>query len=368
MSQPNDFWSVLEDYLPKNNMNGILYYDETNNFRHLHLTEDGLNNPIDGLSFFLGGIGTIAPKTVDCTNLLNDLSSLDIKNVKKLKFRHFSYKKTNFLDILKSQRLNKLFQWIKEDENLFIHFSSVNYLFWILIDIVDESLKDYDVPMPHMELKSSLYDAITPNLGTFIDQLYEFGFPNIKNEDMCAFIEILLAYIEERQFGNLSETDDFYTEFLRQIIKTMRKSKDIIFLQNNEEHTLFDTYAQIYEKEIATFTKSQLIFDREPSIEPKIFNQVGKRNNFIFKESSDEILLQLSDAIVGFISKMSSYAELHSVEEILRDIKIMNSQQIENLRLWFDIERKSVELCPYLLCHIQPLSIRQKIGYLQENI
>lgn len=370
MEQANSIWEILIKDIAQNNINGILYYDETNNFRHLRLTDKGANNPIGGMSFFLGGLGVASQKAVDCSILMTELAALDLDEVSELKFKHFSYGKTDFLDILKSKRLNKLFQWIAKDDNLFIHIASINYLFWILIDIVDEALKDHDnVLMFHLGLKSALYDAITSDLDGFMKRLYAFGFPNVADEDIHTFVGFLLAYIENKQFEEREVEDDFFTEFLRQLIKAMRKNKEFLFLSNNTKYTLFDAYASIYEREIVTFNTAKLVFDNEPTIESKIIKSLnGSYENFMFKDSKDDRFLQLSDAIVGFTSKLNSYVENTAVEILVQNVIAMNELQRKNLRLWFDIENKSNDLCPILFCHMQPLSIRQKMGVLEKVV
>jgi hypothetical protein len=94
----------------------------------------------------------------------------------------------------------------------------------------------------------------------------------------------------------------------------------------------------------------------------------GGSTNFAFEDSKDDLLIQLSDAIVGFASKLSIYAENNLIESIVYDVYRMNKRQIENLRLWFDIEDKSVELCQFLFCHIQPSSSCGKMDVLTKAV
>ena len=369
MSQLDEMLDELRA-MTENNIRGVLYYDETNNFRHLHLTENGANNPIYGMSFVLGGIGSRSRNT-DYSELIANLN-ID-RSIPELKFRHFSHGKTCFLDILKSSRINMLLHWIVNDQNIFIHLSSTNYLFWVLIDIVDEALQRYYEDAPqifafHLELKNALYDAITQNLDEFINQLYTFGFPDISNENIRSFVELVLAYIESRQLEELDGVDDFFTETLRQIIKNMREDKEFLYLSGCERYTLFDAYTISYEREISTFSKAKLVFDHEPKIEPEITKALRNYTNFIFKDSKDEVMIQLSDAVVGFASKLITYVEKVSTDDMRQDFNNMSEQQKNNLRLWFEVENKSSDVCEFLFAHMQPRSVRKKMALLEELI
>ena len=361
----DDIMIYLSDETKK--INGKLYYDETNNFRHLRLTKEGTNNPIAGRSFYLGGLGVLSQGVIDCSTLLDELAALDLNGEEvELKFKHFSYGSTNFLDILKSGRLNIFFRWIMERKEIFIHLVSVNYLFWILIDIVDEALKDYRESYAfHLELKNAFYDVIESDIENFMEKLYTFGYPNVESKDIYSFVGFILTYIEDSQAEELEE--DFFTEFLRQIIKAMRKNNAFAISQGDKKYSLFDAYYAVYEKEIKTFDNAILIFDREPAVESKISKEVADRKNIFFKDSKEDRMLQLSDVVVGFASKLSTYLESSSVETLVRDAMELNELQRENLLMWFNLEDRANDLCTFLFHHMQPSSAREKMAIL-ENV
>jgi hypothetical protein len=299
---------------------------------------------------------------------LSELVALDLNDeVAELKFKHFSYGRTNFLDILRSERINKFFRWLTEEKGLFIHMASVNYLFWILIDIVDEALKDHRESYAfHLELKNAFYDVIEADLEKFMEKLYTFGYPNVESKDIHSFVEFILTYIEEKQTEELEE--DFFTEFLRQIIKAMRRDNKFVVLSGNMKYSLFDAYYAVYEKEMKTFDDATLIFDKESVIERKVLKTVVARKDIFFKDSKEDRMLQFSDVVVGFASKLSSYVENGLVEELVHDAMEMNELQRENLIMWFDIEDRSNDLCPFLFHHMQPTSARNKMAVLERVV
>jgi len=368
-----DFWEMIKRHTT-NNFSGILFFDETNNFRKLRLTESGTNSDAENKHFVLGGIGSLTKKAIDCSDLLANLKLQ--KTVKEFKFEHFAPKKKEsmssseyFLNILKSQKLNTLFKWIKANDSLVIHYYTFNYIFYALTDIVDEALIeliDNPVVAYHFKLKSALYEAIKPNLSIFVKQLYDFGFPNIESKDIATFIESVLEYIEERQYENLAAEDDFITEILRQMIKAMRKSKAFAFLSGNEEHELFGAYAQLYAMKIAIFEKAHLVFDRETEIELDVERMTEGYSNYEFKDSKVEIMIQISDVVVGFVSKLLTYIESIDDDELIQDFNAMDARQKETLRLFFEIENRGDAICKILFQHIQPESIHKKMGCLAQ--
>src|SRR5690606_35392581 len=81
------------------------------------------------------------------------------KTVKEVKFKHIAF--GDFLDCLKSQKLNLFFRFLKES-NLYVHYSSLNILYWSVVDIVDSAIMNSDTVMQlgsgfDNHLKNDLY-------------------------------------------------------------------------------------------------------------------------------------------------------------------------------------------------------------------
>jgi hypothetical protein len=148
----------------------------------------------------------------------------------------------------------------------------------------------------------------------------------------------------------------------------MRKNKAFTILSDNNKFTLFDAYYAVYEKEIKTFENAKLVFDREPIIESKVLNSAGSYENVVFKDSQEDRMLQFSDAIVGFASKLNTYVENNEVEALVHDVMEMNELQRKNLFMWFDIEDKSSDFCPFLFHHMQSFSTRKKMAILENGV
>jgi len=222
--------------------------------------------------------------------------------------------------------------------------------------------------MYHLDLKSALYEATKPNAEFFLKQLYDFGYPKISSENVYNFVELLLDYIESRQYELLEERDGFHTELLRQLIKPLRKAGSLDFFAKDDEKTLFSEYDLVYVQRIVPFKKAKLVFDREDMIEDSIKNKLCGFDNFEFKDSKEDVGIQISDIIVGFISKLYSYVDGAEIEQMLEDVNTMTSEQRLALKLYFDLEDRTNNVCRYLLQHAQPSSSREKMYHLQQMI
>ncbi len=349
---------------------GILYYDETNNYRKFRLTESGMNNNAEYQYYILGGIGVCGSDIFDEDKLNKELN-LPLNT--EVKFKYFSKGKKDFLDALSSVRFNKLFKFLHEDKKIVFHFSIVNYIYYITIDIIDSALNRYNDAnmyyMMHFALKNVLYEIIKENLDDFIKILIKYNFPNIEQQDIRCFCEDVLSFIEMRQ--NLISNnciEDFSLEFLRQIIKEMRKEESLIFLKDNEPYSLLENYNMFYINEIITNHKAKLIFDNEPNIEVEINNTCKDLVNYQFVDSKKELLIQVSDAVTGFYSKLLSYCEEIKIDDIPSIVSNMSKKQKDTFRMFEDIIERSNNLSKYLFVNIAPSSTNEKYCLLKELI
>jgi len=87
------------------------------------------------------------------------------------------------------------------------------------------------------------------------------------------------------------------------------------------------------------FINSEHIFDKEDSIEPlieelNITYDNFKIENYSFIDSRDNLLIQLSDIIVGLIGKFYNYINDNTLEKLRVNIKSLNGTQKDNLKLF----------------------------------
>ena len=164
------------------------------------------------------------------------------------------------------------------------------------------------------------------------------------------------------------QSNDFHTEFLRQLIKPHRKSESLDFFAKDDEKTLVSEYDLMYVQRIVPFKKAKLVFDREDMIEDSIKDKLHDFSNFEFKDSTEDVGIQISDVIVGFISKLYTYVDGTEIEQMLADVNAMTPEQRLVLKLYFELEDRTDNTCRYLLQHTQPSSVRGRMHHLQQMI
>ncbi len=145
------------------------YYDESNNIRKLHLTSKGLNVE-KSCNFVLAGIVHRGEHHGANFELLKETLCLQ-KSAKEIKLKHIGT--GSFENVLASKKLNTIFQWLL-DNNFYIHYFSLNVLYWSIVDIVDSVIdnlapveRDFFIQF-HMSVKSDLYKVIVSNEALFV--------------------------------------------------------------------------------------------------------------------------------------------------------------------------------------------------------
>jgi hypothetical protein len=305
------------------------YYDETNNIKKLKVNEDGYNNSFDS-NFVLGGIAFegAEPNIEDLFHGLNLQKSLiDVK------FKHIA--KGSFVDCLKSEKLKFFLEYLAKS-NLYIHYSTINTLYYSVVDIVDSAIANSSVaeelgPGFVFELKNTLYQLFQLDKEAVQELFFRYQYPNIKAECVISFIEDLTTvfdpYIDEFEY-HVPLTS------LKQILKEVKKEGALPFIMDNEDYVLLQDFYHFYLRPIYTFKNSTHIFDKEDDIEQTLKKYEIKYgdeiiNSYKFIDSSTNRFIQTSDFVVGIIGKLFEFLNTSSMEEI-RNIRanITNNQVV----------------------------------------
>lgn len=346
----------------------IFYYDETNNIKTFYIRENDFNYTFTA-NFVLGGL--LHQGAVPDVQPLIDSFKLQ-KTAKEMKFKHIAF--GDFLDCLKSQKLNLFFSFLK-DSDLYVHYSSLNILYWSVVDIVDSAIMNSDAAMqlgPGFvnRMKNDLYKLCRLEIDAVVQLFYAFEYPNIKPEKIGDFIEALSNLFEV--YLALPEFH-FGLESLRQILKESKKKGELAFVMNEVDHVLLADLTQFYLRPIYTFKNSTHIFDNEDSIreafsEYRMLDKGVHFKNYSFVDSQDNQLTQLSDIFVGFMGKYTNYRNTHTMEEIKADIDSFSALQLENMKLFIDIINKSDQKNPAFLHATDSYDEVMKFGVLCEII
>lgn len=317
------------------------YYDETNNIRKFYVRECDFNSAFTE-NFVLGGL--VHEGSAPDTQPLMESFKLQ-RSVKEVKFKHIA--KGDFLDCLKSQKLNSFLRFIKSSK-LYIHYSSTNILYWSIVDIVDSAVAHSEASQKlgiqfSNKMKDDLYKLSRLEIESIIVLFHRFEYPNIKKDSILSFIEALsdlfVDYLDDMEFH-------FGLESLRQILKEAKKKGSLPFVMDEEDYLLIKDFSHFYLRPVYLFKNSTHIFDNEDSISElmggyKIMDGSEVINNYSFIDSQSNRLTQLSDVLVGLIGKLSSYLNTSSRDKIRSDFVLLNSIQTENIDLLLDLIDKS---------------------------
>lgn len=355
--------------IDKSHVDGTFYYDESNNFRKFRLRSSGFNNDINSQSHFsLGGIFVPNGCKPNIDELITKLKPQ--KNQKKFKFKFFSYNQSEFKDFLNSKRLSVLFDWILKN-GLLIHMSSLDYLYFSLVDIVDE-LPDANITgVNNRPLKDILYSVVRKDVDSFIKILYKYKYPNVKKTNIFDFYkEVYNFYVANYDYDN-SNPDDFSKEMLRQILKSGFRREGNGFIQNNEDYVLHEKYEMIYINNPYNFLNCKHIFDEEPDIVEKlekIESNYAELFNMTFVKSETDIFVQLSDAIAGFSAKLDSMIFNHSFTELSKFVESLEGKQVKLIYDYLRLVVKSDHFCILFTHATVPELYRRKYRHLLQEV
>lgn len=323
-----------------------MYYDESNNCLKFKFKNDsGELNTDYTEDFVLAGVayeGDTPPVEIDS---IFDKLKLQ-KNVIDVKLRHLIGKipedTPKFLHVLNSAKVETVLTGILEIENLYIHWSAINLLYFSLIDIVDSVLS---YPMFHHEIKNVLYKYTLRDEDYILSLLARYKYPNVDRSKIKEYCFAMKEWIEGIEPDD--EMDEFYLEYLRQELKASGRKGDIPFLIDNEDHVMIEGFAADYITRMHIFQGSTHVFDEISEVEdvlkcmPQKGEDVFKKADFCFKKSHDSKWLQLSDIIAGIMASYFTFANRISVEEFVPIIGRLTVQQKRNLGLLYRLMEKS---------------------------
>ena len=342
------------------------YYDETNNLKKLHVRKSDFNYSFTS-NFILGGL-VFKKATPDLTKLFAGLKLQ--KSVKEVKLKHLS--KGDFLDCLKSEKLNYFLRYLVDNE-ISIHFTWVNLLYWSIADIVDSAIANSEVTMKigrwmGDKIKSDLYTLAKYEIDAVVELFYKYQYPNIKKESVVPFIEDLTAL-----FCDYIETEElhFGLESLRQVLKEATENESLPFLEDEEDYILLKDFSQFYLSRLYLFKNSKHVFDNEASIfeiisNTKIMDGKKEIKNYSFVDSGSSLIIQASDILVGILGKFSTFLNTNSYDDVKANIVSLSEKQKDNIDLIIDLMQRSPERNPAFVISIDSYEEKDKYSLILE--
>lgn len=329
--------------IPIFNEEMTFYYDESGNCRKFLLTESGFNNDESiKENFVLAGVA------YEGKNFEIDISELHKifhyqPSQKELKFKHLYHNSTDFISFMGSVRLTNFMKWLNES-GLYIHFSTMNNLFYSLVDIVDSLYETNPLCVLYFQnIKSAFYDFVLEHQDETINILIKHSYPNVKNvynfcDDLCSLI---YKYNDDAKYY-----PGFFLEFLRQMLKTAGKMGKMVFIQNNDDYILIEEYYLLYLERCEIFSKSRHFFDEEKVVQKEfeniqLYENKTELNNWNFVKSTEDIYVQISDLIAGLLNKLFMFLDSYTIEEIKEISSTLSAKQITNFSVILELINKS---------------------------
>lgn len=309
-----------------------VFYDETNNYRKVFLSNGRLNITFDS-NFVLAGIATKESKDSIVWNnfykkigIHNNISELKAKNA----FRG------DFLTCLSSQRLNN-FLHLLAGMDIYVHFLNLNILYWAIIDIVESLLSIRNTPnLLQRRASSVLLDVVRIDKNNFIKILSSFGYPDVKDRE--DFVKTISDLIKKniREIDRSNSISDIDICGICCACDVFNNEK-LEFIEDGKCGIIFDDFLSMYLHIPMKFPQSTHFFDAEDNIQELLEQQkiiwAGIAERIFFVNSKDDIRIQISDVISGFLGKYFTFISNSSIKDLLTFSKNLSPIQVNSLNM-----------------------------------
>jgi hypothetical protein len=307
------------------------YYDETNNIRKFTLTDAGTNVE-EHKNFVLGGIvlqeGQALP---DIAPLRQALGMQD--NAPEIKFKHVA--SGDFEAALASRKTKLFLAWLTE-HRLAIHYSSINVVYWSIVDIVDSIIasKRFETfSHARREMKNELYSIACLDKLVFLGLMRRHGYPSIQNGKAGAFIADVDAFLSLHS----PKAENLPTRMLKEMVHKAKGLTELPFLEEEASDVLIGSFSSFFTLPILLFENAAHVFDREIQVEKSLnadgFKQRAQGIDYRFSDSKADPGIQLADVTVGLIGKYQDFVETHRLPELLVRKKAWSVAQTETFDL-----------------------------------
>ncbi|HEM3474786.1 hypothetical protein JXW62_08790 [Streptococcus suis] len=351
------------------------YYDESNNIRKYQLKQGEFNNV--NVNFSLAGIVTNEEKEFSKQELFDRLGFENNDNFKEFKFKHLAKKgASNIFEELATDRFSIFLNFLIFN-NLYLHVSVLNVFYYGTVDIIDDVVAKV-IDEQHLnkqyldELKDFVYSKMILKYEMFAELFSNFRYPNIQPQDSIEFLEVIKNYFETTPTGRKNrEINNKWLEYLDKKIDTIKsEGVQLVLLMNNQDEVLIKNFSELYTHKLFVYDKSSHTFDEEEVI-ISYWEQIGLsdssiKNRYDFKQSENNIMLQISDVIAGIFAKLFDYLAKNSIFSIKNTVSEMDKGSVgyQNLKLFMDLVEKTNRFDSYLLQFSIPNSLRKKFNEL----
>lgn len=307
------------------------FYDETNNIRKFTLTDAGTNVE-EHKNFVLGGIALQEGQALpDITSLRKALGMQD--NAPEIKFKHVA--SGDFEAALASHKMACFLTCLTEHK-LAIHYSSINIVYWSIVDIVDSIIasKRFETfSHARREIKNELYRIACLDKPAFLNLMRRHGYPSIQSGKTGAFIADVEAFLNMHS----PSVENLPAGMLKEMIRKAKGLTELPFLEEDKPDVLIGSFSSFFTMPILLFKNAIHVFDREIQVEKSLnaegFQRRAQGIDYRFSDSKVDSGIQLADVVVGLIGKYQDYVENHRLPELLARKKGWNATQTRTFDL-----------------------------------
>jgi hypothetical protein len=288
---------------------------------------------------------------------------------KELKLEHLG--SGHFLKLIGIQKVATYLTWLK-DQDLLVHYSVVDPIYWSTVDIIDAITSDDD--MGHMmlfggSLKDDLYTVLRVDLDHVADLYRRHGYPRIAQTAWPTFAAELLDLLEARE--DLLAHFNYHT--LKGVLQHAARGAPLAYLERETPNTLIDSFVDFFAERIWLLKNATHVLDVEPYVRKRLEAldlRDGDRElaNFRFRDSKGEPGVQVSDPIVGLLGKFLTYVTRSASDELAYDAEGLTSLQRANLVGLDDLLERSAKENPAFMHNILAASdLMRARSFLEEN-
>jgi hypothetical protein len=248
---------------------------------------------------------------------------------------------------------------------LYLHYQSLNPLYYSLVDIIDSNDEKY---LQHNRvLKSTMYDVLKNNLIKTKEIIKNYGYPNINKDDVKDFIHDLIDLTIEELKKSSFIGEEIRLNLLLDFLRDTEDTDELVFLSGENEHIMIKQLNELYVQNAILFINSEHIFDNESDVqdnfaEVRMIYQDRDINNYSFVDSKSSVLVQASDVIIGVMGKLFSFIKSIDILSLEGIISSMNNTQIKNLDLLLTLYNKSLDKNPSFFNSIESDSELYKLN------
>lgn len=294
------------------------YYDETNNCRKLKIKNGKLNFDKDK-DFVLGGVVLEKNNIKDIKDSFDSLKKkLKVRSdLKEIKFKNICGGGSDFLKCIHNRKLHDFITWLLEND-IYIHFSMLDHLYYSLVDIIDSLGVD---SWEGIDLKTSLYQLVYNNTENFMEIFDKYNYPNVGANLSKSFYDEMIQCIKPLKPIKIPGVSGLQRKI--DLIEAFRagRKKEPTFLINNEDNILIKEYYVLYARPVYMFKNAFHLFDEEFGVQNEI-NKTGikldqiEMKNYEFIQSDNNIFIQLSDITVGILGKLFEFIKKIPIDDI----------------------------------------------------